>query len=126
MVKSSLGNSGAAMLGNEKIDMEINEILQIKPVIALARLMDGYRLSSLSEGKSPATIAIVESSVHYLAEFLVSNELSTDVTNIGTNELRHFIVYLKEQPRFAHHRFTRQQDGDLPGQRCDGKFLWIA
>ena len=126
MVKSSLGNSGAAMLGNEKIDMEINEILQIKPVIALARLMDGYRLSSLSEGKSPATIAIVESSVHYLAEFLVSNELSTDVTNIGTNELRHFIVYLKEQPRFAHHRITRPQDGHLPGQRCDGKFLWIA
>jgi len=92
---------------NEKIDAVINEILQKNPLTTPEKLLDGYRLSSLSEGKSPSTISIVESSVRYLLEFLVSNELAVDVTKIGINELRRFIIYLKEQPRFAHHRFTR-------------------
>ena len=108
------------MPGNEKIDVVINEILQTKRVTTLEKLLSGYRLSSLSEGKSRATIAIVESSVHYLGEFLADNDLATDVANIGINELRRFIVYLKEQPRFAHHRFTQPQDGHLSGHTING------
>ena len=105
---------------SEKIDVVINEILQKNPITTPEKLLDGYRLSSLSEGKSPSTISIVESSVRYLLEFMVSNELAADIAKIGTNELRRFIVYLKEQPRFAHHRFTRPQDGHLSGHTING------
>ena len=81
----------------------------------MEKLFYGYRLSSLSEGKSPNTIAIVEASVRYLAEFLNAKGLPADVTEIGTDELRRFSVYLRERPRFAHHRFTRPQGGHLSG-----------
>ena len=83
-------------------------------------LLNGYHLSSVSEGKSPNTIAIVEALVRYLEEFLASNGLPTDVTEIRVDELRRFTVYLKERPRFAQHRFTRPQGGHLSGHTING------
>ena len=108
------------MPDNDNLDRLLNEILQKKSGTRLEALLDGYHLSSLSEGKSPNTIAIVEASVHYLEEFLASNGLPTDVTEIGVGELRRFTVYLKERPRFAHHRFTRPQGGHLSGHTING------
>jgi len=98
----------------------LNEILQKKSSTRLEALLGGYHLSSLSEGKSPNTVAIVEASVRYLEEFLASNGLPTDVAAIGVDELRRFTVYLKEQPRFARHRFTRPQGGHLSGHTING------
>ena len=95
------------MSDNDSIEKALNEILQKELSLRLKKLLEGYRLSSLSEGKSPNTIAIVEASVRYLEEFLTSQGLSTDVSEIGANELRHFSVYLRERPRFAHHRLTK-------------------
>lgn len=108
------------MPDNDSIERVLNEILQTESSSRLEKLLDGYRLSSLSEGKSPNTIAIVEASVRYLEEFLVIRGLSTDVTEIGANELRHFSIYLRERPRFAHHRFTRPQGGHLSGHTING------
>lgn len=76
------------MAANESVDKVLNEILQKESTARLEKLLYGYRLSSLSEGKSPNTIAIVEASVHYLEEFLTARGLSTDVTEIGTDALR--------------------------------------
>jgi site-specific recombinase XerD len=95
-------------------------ILQKFSKTELSELLYGYRLSSLSEGKSHNTIAIVDASVRYLEEFLTSRGLSTEVTQIGVNELRQFSVYLRERPRFAHHRFTKPQAGQLSGHTING------
>jgi site-specific recombinase XerD len=111
---------GSAMPDNDYIEGVLSEILQKESSNRLKKLLDGYRLSSLSEGKSPNTIAIVESSVRYLVEFLTSNNLSTDVSEIGIDELRRFGAYLRERPRFAHHRFTKPQSGRLSGHTVNG------
>jgi len=108
------------MPDNDSIDRALNETLQKESTTRLERLLYGYRLSSLSEGKSPNTIAIVEASVRYLEEFLSKGGLSTDVSEIGANELRQFSVYLRECPRFARHRFTRPQTGHLSGHTING------
>lgn len=111
---------GLVMPDNDSIERVLNEILQKGSTTRLERLLYGYRLSSLSGGRSQNTIAIVEASVHYLEEFLTKRGLSTDVTEIGTNELRQFSIYLRERPCFAHHRFTKPQRGCLSGHTVNG------
>ncbi len=108
------------MPDNDNLDRLLTEILQKKSSTQLEVLLDGYHLSSVSEGKSPNTIAIVEASVRYLEEFLASNGLPTDVTEVGVGELRRFIVYLEERPRFVHHQFTPPQAGHLSGHTING------
>ena len=105
---------------NQNIDRFLDEVLHERDTVKLHEFVEGYRLSAKSEGKSPNTFAIVEASVRYLDEFLVANNLSTNVGEITAQELRRFIVYLKGQPRFAHHRFTRPQDGHLSGYTING------
>ena len=109
---------------SDNLDSEIDEFLRKAlrkgAAAQLAKLLEGYGLSARSEGKSPNTIAIVVASVRYLDQFLTSHHLSTDVTEIGVEELRRFIVYLRECPRFAHHRFTRPQGGHLSGHTVNG------
>lgn len=107
-------------MAEDEVDRLMAEILAGRPVAELEELMEGYRLSAQSEGKSPNTIAIVAASVRYLEEFLVTNGLSTSVSRIGTRELRRFTVYLKERPRFASHPFTRPQAGCLSGHTING------
>jgi len=67
----------------------------------IGSLLHGYQLCAATEGKSPNTIAIVTNSVRYLYDFLSSNGLSTDVTQIGTEEIRAFILHLQQKRRLA-------------------------
>ena len=112
-----LSSNGATSFCDTMLDPEterlLGAVLLKKDTASLAKLLEGYRLSARSEGKSGNTIAIVEASVRYLNDFLVANNLSTNVCDIGLEVLRGFILYLKERPRFANHRFTRPQDGHL-------------
>ena len=102
------------------IDKLINEVLRERSATALIKLLEGYQLSARSEGKSANTIAIVKASVRYLDEFLTVNDLPTNVSEIGVEELRRFTVYLRERPRFANHRFTKPQPGHLSGHTVNG------
>ena len=105
---------------NGEIDNFLQEVLKRGTRTDLGHLVEGYRLCAQSEGKSSATIAIVEASVRYLEQFLSANGLSADITRIGVRELRHFIVYLQERQRFAQHRFTKPQQGHLSGHTVNG------
>ncbi len=105
---------------NQNIDRFLDEVLHERNAVKLHEFLEGYRLSAKSEGKSHNTIAIVEASVRYLNEFLTVNNLPTNVGEITVQELRHFIVYLKEQPRFFKHRFTKPQIGHLSGHTVNG------
>jgi len=108
------------MKPSNDIDTFLDGLLNREQTDQLNRLLEGYCLSAQSEGKSPNTIAIVEASVRYLGEFLTNHDLSTDATRIGVEELRRFVVYLRERPRFAHHPFTKPQTGKLSGHTING------
>jgi len=105
---------------NGEIDNFLQEVLKRETRTDLGHLMEGYRRCAQSEGKSSATIAIVEASVRYLGQFLSTNGLSADIAKIGVRELRHFIVYLQGRQRFAQHRFTKPQQGHLSGHTVNG------
>ncbi|MFP3880408.1 MAG: phage integrase SAM-like domain-containing protein [Dehalococcoidia bacterium] len=107
-------------MDDEKLDRVLNEILGKRSSNELESLLAGYRLSCLSEGKSKNTVGIVEASVRYLEKFLADQNLPSDVTEIGVNELRQFSVALKQRPRFGAHPFTRPQEGHLSGHTING------
>ena len=73
---------------DKEIEQFIQEVLGRKPKTDLEHLVEGYRLCARSEGKSGSTIALVEAAVRYLVDFLKANSLSTDVREIGREELR--------------------------------------
>jgi site-specific recombinase XerD len=83
--------------------------------IELLSLVSGYSLCAQTEGKSKNTVAIVINSITYLYLFLSSNGLSTDVTHIGAEEIRAFILYLQQKRCFSNHPYSKAQDRRLSG-----------
>ena len=81
----------------------------------LGSLIYGYQLCAATEGKSPNSLAIVTRSVTYLYDFLSSNDLSTDVTQIGSMEMRAFILYLQQKRCFSNHPYSKAQLRGLSG-----------
>ncbi|MFA5056368.1 MAG: tyrosine-type recombinase/integrase [Dehalococcoidia bacterium] len=81
----------------------------------IAGLLEGYRLCAATEGKSPNSTAIVINSMRYLNDFLSCSGLSTDVTVIGTREIRAFILYLQQKVCLSHHPYSKPQQRGLSG-----------
>ena len=94
---------------------EVDDRVSTLSTTDLARLIPGYRLYARTEGKSDKTIAIVANSVGYLEGFLRSEGLATDVTRIGSAEIRAFILHLQGKKRFSGHPFNKTQDRCLSG-----------
>ena len=105
---------------DREIEQFIQEVLRGKPKTDLEHLVEGYRLCARSEGKSISTIVLVEASARYLADFLKANGMSTDVKEIGLEQLRRFNLHLQERQRFAKHPFTKPQGGHLSGHTING------
>lgn len=81
----------------------------------LSSLMSGYSLCAQTEGKSKNTVTIVTRSVTYFNDFLSVNGLSTDVTQIGTREIRTFIFHLQQKRCFSNHPYSKAQRRGLSG-----------
>ncbi len=81
----------------------------------LSSLTSGYSLCAQTECKSPNTVAIVVNSVKHLNDFLSSEGLSTDVTQISTEEIRAFIAHLQQKRCFSNHPFSKAQQRGLSG-----------
>lgn len=81
----------------------------------LNNLLDTYRLQAGIEGKSPDTLRIYTTALSILVRFLEQDGLTTDVTRIRVEELRRFILYLKQVKRFRQHPYTRPQHDGLAG-----------
>ena len=81
----------------------------------LDTLIQGYKLCARTEGKSENTIRIANTALTTLKGFLASREYSTDVTEIGVNELREFILHLQQVKAFEHHPYTEPQTEGLSG-----------
>ena len=81
----------------------------------LSTLMSGYSLCAQTEGKSKNTVTIVGNSLTYLCHFLSSNGLSTDVTQVGSREIRAFILHLQQKRCFSNHPYSKAQQRGLSG-----------
>jgi len=99
----------------EDIDKAVQGGLNIGVRYDLNRLAEIYRLCAQSEGKSTATIVIVTSSVRYLLAFLKAQGISTDISEIGVEQIRSFTLHLQSRQKFASHPYTRPQGGNLSG-----------
>jgi site-specific recombinase XerD len=75
----------------------------------LDRLLDGYRLTAKSEGRSSKTISWVTSALNYFVRFLTENDLSIDIAHITSTEIKRYVVHLQQQPRYSSHPFTPEQ-----------------
>jgi hypothetical protein len=75
----------------------------------LWQLAKGYAICREAEKYSPKTITAVLSSVKYIIKFLEGNRLSTKAGDVGVNELRAYIVYLKHKPLECFNRAIQEQ-----------------
>jgi integrase/recombinase XerD len=95
---------------------QLNRIIERKSrATQLDTLIQGYRLCARTEGKSPKTIGITATAVTTFRDFLETNRLPTDVTEIGVQEIRGFILHLQQVNAYTHHPFTGPQDKGLSG-----------
>jgi len=99
-----------------KIEEQISQIVERKsPATQLDNLIQGYKLCARTEGKSPKTIEITTTAINTLRDFLETRGFPTDVGEIGTLELREFILHLQQVKAFEHHRFAKPQEKGLSG-----------
>lgn len=99
-----------------KLEEQLNSIIERKSrATQLDNLTQGYRLCARTEGKSPKTIGITTTAVTAFRDFLKAKGFSTNVTEIGAQELREFILHLQQVKAFEHHPFTRPQNKGLSG-----------
>jgi len=76
-----------------------------------------YRTYARAEGKSPKTVDWVVSSVGYLAEFLSPEQ--QDIEKITGDDLRRFIIALRDKPKFANHPHNKTQPVKLSAQSIE-------
>jgi len=105
---------------NREVEGFLDEVLSRENKTDLACLINGYALCARSEGKSPNYISLVTTSVRFFTRYLKENSLSTDVTKIGTQQIRGFVLHLQSVKRFAVHPFTKAQADGLSGHSING------
>jgi integrase/recombinase XerD len=90
-------------------------IVHTSSFASLDTLVEHYRLQAKIEGKSPKTVAIYTTALTIFRNFLEQDGLSTDVTSVGVQELRRFVLFLQGARAYREHPFTRPQKQGLTG-----------
>ena len=76
-----------------------------------------YKTYAQAESKSPKTIRWITSSVGYFADFLGPER--QDIAGIVGNDLRRFIIALREKPKFSQHPYNKPQQVKLSPQSVE-------
>ena len=82
-----------------------------------------YKTYAKAEGKSPKTIAWVISSVNYFSEFLGPER--QNIIDITGNDLRRFIIALKDRPKYTNHPYNKPQTIKLSALSIDTYYRGI-
>jgi len=85
--------------------------------VTLQDALLAYRIYARAEGKSPKTIKWISSSVGYFADFLGPDH--QDIADISGNDLRRFIIALREKHKFSHHPYNKPQQAKLSPQSIE-------
>jgi integrase/recombinase XerD len=101
---------------NDEIEKFLEQALGQRKGTDLADLIEYESFCGKAEGRSPATINLTSLALNKLRRYLQENGLSTDVRMIGPQEIREFILHLRNSRRFAGHPYTKSQDGTLSDQ----------
>jgi len=101
---------------NPEIDNFLHEVLKKRHSTELDSLIEYEVFCGQAEGKSRKTIDLTNLALTKLKKFLVGNGISTDVRMIGPQEIREFILHLRNSRRFADHPYAKIQDGTLSEQ----------
>lgn len=83
-------------------------------ILELQNLIEGFRLSCQTEGKSPKTTEWYYSFMTRFRQFLEQNGLPTKIDQINKNSVRQFILYLQKEARTPH------SDKSLSGATVQG------
>ncbi|MBI2859451.1 MAG: hypothetical protein HYX90_10270 [Chloroflexi bacterium] len=67
--------------------------------------LTAYRTYARAEGKSEKTVRWITQSVGYFADFLGPGR--QDLTTIGGNDLRRFIITLQSKHKFSDHPYNK-------------------
>lgn len=86
-------------------------------IMTLQDALVAYKTYARAEGKSPKTIRWIVSSVGYFADFLGPG--SQDIASITGNDLRRFIIALREKRKFSHHPYNKPQQAKLSPQSIE-------
>ena len=98
------------------LEHQLNRIVERKSrATHLDILLQGYTLYARTEGKSRSTISITATAVTSFTHFLSAKGFPTDVTEIGYQEIREFILHLQSVKAYGRHPFTSQLDRGLSG-----------
>jgi site-specific recombinase XerD len=76
-------------------------------VMTLQDALVAYRTYARAEGKSPKTIAWINFSVGYFTDFLGLDQ--QDIATITGNDLRRFIIALREKQKWSNHPYLKSQ-----------------
>jgi len=71
-------------------------------VLELQNLIEGFKLSCQTEGKSPKTTEWYVSFLNRFQRFLETSNFPTDIIRIDRNHIRAFILYLQQDARVPH------------------------
>jgi len=83
----------------------------------LADALAAYRIFAQAEGKSPKTVLWIMSAVTYFSEFMGQD--GQDIEAITGNDLRRFIIELRQRPKFLRHPYNRPQSSKLSEQSIE-------
>ncbi|MFC1964937.1 tyrosine-type recombinase/integrase [Chloroflexota bacterium] len=78
----------------------------MKSVLELQNLIQGFKLSCQTEGKSPKTIEWYTSFLNRFLHFFKDNDYPTSLSRIDKNSIRAFILYLQQEARTPHSNKT--------------------
>ena len=110
------------------IQRELERIVERRSqATRLDTVFQGYRLCARTEGKSENTIRIANTALNALKGFIESKGYPDDVSELGVNELREFVLHLQQVKAFEHHPFTEPQTNTPPESHCgcpEGSIRW--
>ncbi len=75
-----------------------------------------YKTYARAEGKSPKTVWVA-SSVGYFVDFLGPEQ--QNINSITGNDLRRFIIALRDKPKFANYPYNKPQQAKLSAQSIE-------
>jgi len=81
----------------------------------IEQLIWGYKVCAKTEGKTTGTLGIYITALKRFINFLKVNKYCQDVTEINTQVIREYVLYLQQTKTFVQHPFTKPQNKTLAG-----------
>ncbi len=86
------------------------ELTEKVEALSFDELILRYELSNQADGKSPKTILWYTSMLAMFSGYMKTNRYSCNITDFTIDNVRRYVLYLRDKPRFQGHPYTPQRD----------------